>query len=75
MIAMNLLLAILLGTGAVIGALGMLLLIAGGIAAAMIDADAVRDVTPRDAIDTTARPVGVRPTAPASARSISAVAA
>jgi hypothetical protein len=33
--AMNLLIAILLGTGAVIGALGMVLLIAGGIAATM----------------------------------------
>ena len=34
---MNLLLTILLGTGAVIGALGMVLLIAGGIAASMMD--------------------------------------
>ena len=36
---MNLLLAILLGTGAAVGALGMLLLIAGGVAAAMMEAD------------------------------------
>ena len=35
--SMNLLLTILLGTGAVIGALGMILLIAGGVAASMID--------------------------------------
>lgn len=34
---MNLLLAILLGTGAVVGALGMLLLIAGGVATALLD--------------------------------------
>jgi hypothetical protein len=38
MAAMNILLAIVLGTGALIGALGMLLLIAGGIAATMVDA-------------------------------------
>jgi hypothetical protein len=35
--AMNLLLAIILGTGAVIGALGMVLLVAGGIAASLMD--------------------------------------
>lgn len=35
--AMNLLLTILLGAGAVIGALGMILLIAGAVAASMID--------------------------------------
>lgn len=35
---MNFLLAILLGTGVVLGALGMILLIAGGVAASMMDA-------------------------------------
>ena len=34
---MNLLLTILLGAGAVLGALGMILLVAGGIAASIID--------------------------------------
>jgi hypothetical protein len=34
---MNLLLTILLGAGAVIGALGMILLVAGGVAASMSD--------------------------------------
>jgi hypothetical protein len=35
--AMNVVLSLLLGAGAVIGALGMLLLIAGGVAASMMD--------------------------------------
>jgi hypothetical protein len=35
--AMNLFLSIILGTGAVIGALGMVLLVAGGVAASLMD--------------------------------------
>lgn len=58
---MNLLLAILLGTGAVIGALGMLALIAGGVAAAMIDADRGPD---RTVVETTGRALRGRRPAP-----------